>query len=96
MRLSLIKKKNNHKQTGGHNRQSLDSKFGPDSPCSPSRNAYSLDKGQDTLKEKDEEEGHEVEGAISPVNSKGKHKVMMQERFRAAPFCLILTFYVKN
>lgn len=37
------------------------------SPCSPGRDAYSLDEGQDTLEEEDEEEGHEVERAISPM-----------------------------
>lgn len=31
------------------------------SPCSPARDAYSLDECQDTLEEEDEEEGHEVE-----------------------------------
>lgn len=44
------------------------------SPCSPARDAYSLDEGQDTLKEEDEEEGHEVERAISPVNNMGKKR----------------------
>lgn len=46
------------------------------SPCSPRRDAYSLDEGQDTLEEEDEEEGHEVERAISPTNivKKREHK----------------------
>lgn len=34
--------------------------------CSPTRDANGLDEGQDTLKEEDEEEGHEVERAVSP------------------------------
>lgn len=33
---------------------------------SPAREAQSLDEGQHTLEEEDEEEGHEVERAISP------------------------------
>lgn len=37
-------------------------------PCSPGRDAYSLNEGQDTLEEEDEEEGHEVERAIGPMN----------------------------
>lgn len=37
-------------------------------PCSPGRDAYSLNEGQDTLEEEDEEEGHEVERAIRPMN----------------------------
>lgn len=43
------------------------------SPCSPARDAYSLDECQDTLEEEDEEEGHEVEWTISPEN-KGWYK----------------------
>lgn len=44
------------------------------SPRPPWGEAYRLDEGQHTLEEEDEEEGHEVEWAISPVNIKKKHK----------------------
>lgn len=46
-------------------------------PCSPTRDADSLDEGQDTLKEEDEEEGHEVERAVSPMKKIRKENTKM-------------------
>lgn len=42
------------------------------SPRPPWGEAYCLEEGQYTLEEEDEEEGHEVEWAISPVDMRGK------------------------
>lgn len=46
-------------------------------PCSPTRDADGLDEGQDTLKEEDEEEGHEVERAVSPMKKIRKENTKM-------------------
>lgn len=55
------------------------------SPCSPRGDAYSLDEGEDTLQEEDEEEGHEVERAISPVE---KNKELLRLVNKLCLFCV--------
>lgn len=47
---------------------------GVSSPGSPAGDAESLDNDQDALEEEDEEEGHEVEGAIGPANIKTREQ----------------------
>lgn len=63
-------------------------------PCSPGRNAYSLNEGQDTLEEEDEEEGHEVERAIGPMNivdnNSNKSKDEKNERAREPGLPVVL------
>ena len=63
-----------------------------DSPCSPGRDAYSLDDGQDALEEKDEEEGHEVERAVGPVSIMKKKEntkdVVREKKARFKPLSL--------
>lgn len=60
------------------------------SPCSPGRDAYSLDEGQDTLEEEDEEEGHEVERAISPMTIMKKKKGIQDEKTNTPRVALFL------
>lgn len=65
------------------------------SPSSPARDAYSLDEGQDTLKKEDEEEGHEVERAVSPRNTKGgekKKKIQKNKKNKTSKLRVLIGF----